>query len=487
MKKAFFGAFLFALCGLTPATAQVAEQTDSIPADSVLVNLPADSALMCTINELRAAINEHILGDSAIVSKYNSLIEQMISKYNAPNKKADDDDDNPMFFRLVPPLTLYNSPVSSALRLDSDSASQKDAADLAPSLQLPWEKDFELMDELDRLLLVTYLQDPTKVKQTEDRLMENTSVSGETMKQATDKVALKVSTDATLEPVKAAGPSDMVVSKPNFWTTKGSMSNQWAENYFTSNWYQGGTSNLNIMSTLILDANYDDKQKVSWTNRLEAKVGFYMNDFYKSPEEGRSKIQSNTDLLRFTSGLNLKAIKSWNYSVQLQCYSQMMNMYNSDAEQTLKSCFLSPSYGSLSIGMNWAKNIKKGNMAVFIGPLTYNCRYVMDDYVLEHGGYIPGGIAEHPNGFYNDFGSKVEVNFNYPITKNISYRTRAFYYSTYHYVQAEWENTFNFQVSKYLSSQLFFHTRFDDSRTPDEKLKYLMFKEYLTLGFNYTW
>ena len=483
MKKQLIGAFMLALAGLTPAHAQ----TEA--ADSTTTVQTVDSTLVSTISELRAAINKSILEDSLIVNKYNTLIEQLAASSRKTSVSADDDSDgNPLFFRLVTPLTLYSSPIRNALQLTTDSTTTADDDDLAPRLQLPWEKDLALMDELDKLLLVTYLKDPTKVSQTEERLMENSSVSGETMKKSTDNAVLNVATGGTIEQITAAGPTDMVVKRPNFWTTKGSMSNQWTENYFTSNWYQGGTSQVNIMSTLILDANYDDKQKLSWTNRLEGKVGFYMNNFYKSVEEGRSKVQSNTDLLRFTSTLNLKAIKSWNYSAQFQGYTQMMNVYNGD-EDKVKSCFMSPSYASFSVGMNWSKAIKKGSMSAFIGPITYNCRYVMDKGVLENfgGSYIPGGKDQHPNGYYHDYGSKVEVNFNYPITKSISYRTRAFYYTTYHYVQAEWENTFNFQVSKYLSSQLFFHTRFDDSRQPDEKLKYFMFKEYLTLGFNYSW
>ena len=176
----------------------------------------------------------------------------------------------------------------------------------------------------------------------------------------------------------------MVVKKPNFWKTGGSLSNQWAENYFSTNWYQGGTSNLTILSLLTLDANYNDKQKVTWNNRLEAKVGFYMNNFYKSEEEGRTKIQSNTDLLRFTSTLKLKAIRNWNYSAQLLAYTQMMNMYNGD--ETLKSTFLSPSYGQFSLGMDWAKTFKKGSLAINIGAITYNFRYVMNDSVLQKSG-----------------------------------------------------------------------------------------------------
>lgn len=495
MKKQILLSLAFVVAGLFPAFASAASVDDDT---TVPGSLSTDSALIEAIASLRSEVGTKITQDSFLVQKYNLIVSRLIETNRLPLSDSipDVDDINPILFRLIAPPTLYTSPMKRALTLAGDSTATDEG--LPASIGLPGEKDLELMDELDHLLLLSYLRNPEKVKQTEERLMENASVSGETMKQSADNAALNVpATDAALAPVTAAANSDMVVKKPNFWKTGGSLSNQWAENYFSTNWYQGGTSNLTILSLLTLDANYNDKQKVTWNNRLEAKVGFYMNNFYKSEEEGRTKIQSNTDLLRFTSTLKLKAIRNWNYSAQLLAYTQMMNMYNGD--ETLKSTFLSPSYGQFSLGMDWAKTFKKGSLAINIGAITYNFRYVMNDSVLQKSGYIPKEQRKKEaeptfHHFYRDYGTKVTVDFNYPITKNISYKTRFFYYtpfnagnSGHHYVQTEWENTFNFQVSKYLSATLFFHARFDDSRKPDEKLKYFMFKEYLTLGFNYSW
>lgn len=494
MKKQILLSLLFGLVTLLPLSASASPTDDDTRVGG---SLATDSALIDAISALRADVGKKLTQDSFLVAKYNLIVSRLIETHRLPPSDSipDVEDINPILFRLIAPPTLYTSPMKRALALEGDSTATDNT--LPAESNLPGTKDLELLDELDHLLLLTYLKNPEKVKQTEARLMENASVSEEAMKKSADNAALNVPTgEAALAPV-AATNTDMVVKKPNFWKTGGNLSNQWAENYFSSNWYQGGTSNLTILSLLTLDANYNDKQKVTWNNRLEAKVGFYMNNFYKSEEEGRTKIQSNTDLLRFTSTLKLKAIRNWNYSAQFMAYTQMMNMYNND--ETLKSTFLSPSYGQFSLGMDWAKTFKKGSLAINIGAITYNFRYVMNDTVLLKSGYIPKeqrkGEAEASfHHFYRDYGTKVTIDFNYPFTKSISYKTRFFYYtpfnagnSGHHYVQTEWENTFNFQVSKYLSATLFFHARFDDSRTPDEKLKYFMFKEYLTLGFNYSW
>ena len=88
----------------------------------------------------------------------------------------------------------------------------------------------------------------------------------------------------------------------------------------------------------------------------------------------------------------------------------------------------------------------------------------------------------------SDLGSKLEVNFDYKISDNISYKTRFYYFTgRYEYVQMDWENTLNFQVSKYISTKLFFHTRYDDLVSPNEDWGYMQFKQYLMLGLNYSW
>lgn len=496
---------MLTLCGISavwafqPVEIDLPDDETAVATDSVAV---ADSLATDTLSaemqaiareqaELRAAVNKVLSADSAVNAKYKTLVEDLISRYRA--KSDDEPAENPLYMRLVPPLTLYKSPVTNALRSTDDlsvTPSDEDAA------QLPWDKDLALMDALDKVLLAAYIDDPMRVRRTEEQLMGTKGVDKEALSKATGTTKMNVAVDGTVEKITAAAPStEMVVKRPNFWSTKGSMSNQWSESYLSENWYQGGISNLNILSLITFDANYNDKQKVTWNNRLEAKVGFYMNNYYKSAEEGRSQIQSNTDLLRLTSTLNLKAIKNWNYAVQFQGYTQMMNQWNGTGEdQVLKSCFMSPTYASFSVGMNYSYGFKnkKGNVSVFVGPITYNCRYVNNTYVMDHSNYIPKEMRKGESEavfhhYYDDFGSKLEVNMSYQLAKNLSYSGRFFYYTTMKYVQTEWESTFTLKASKYLSTKLYLHPRFDDSRAKNDKWGYAMFKELLSVGFDYTW
>ena len=418
---------------------------------------------------------EEVFSDTAIVNKYNRLLDKMVMEYAAEVENisaAEDVDMNPLYFRLFAPLTLYKSPVSRALSLESYPAvTLEDSLRLAAMAS---GKDLSLLNDLDRVLLSTYLASPSLVGLTEEQLKASQNLSEETKKMVTESAKLDVP-KAVVAPVAEVTPQavvDVVVQKPNFWVTKGNFSTQLTESYFSPNWYQGGINNLNVLSMLTLEANYNNKRKVQWDNKLDARLGFYQN-------QGED-IQSNQDLLRMTSKLNLKAIRNWNYAIEAQGNTQMLNHYEADGT-TPKSKFLSPADVSFTVGMDFKKSFNRGSVSIFPGPLSYKLNYVADKDLAVNYGFEEGKKARH------DLGSKIEVNFDYKITDNISYKTRFYYFTSYKNVQTDWENTINFQVSKYISTKLFFHTRFDDFAAPYEDWKYFQFKQYLMLGLNYAW
>ena len=433
--------------------------------------------MVATQQILNAQLVSEVFTDSAIVNKYNRLLDKMVADYTEGTRKikvSDPTDVNPLYFRLFAPLALYKSPIKNAINFgEAQPVETEDSMRLAT---MQSGKDTRLQSELDRVLLATYLTEPTLVTMLEDSLMQSQSLNEETIKSTTEGVKLNVPSELTNkigETPKAELQVNMAVEKPNFWNTKGSFSMQFTESYFTENWYQGGTNNLNMLSTMTLEANYNNKRKIQWNNRLEARIGFYQN-------EG-AEIQSNQDLLRATSSLSLKAIYNWNYTVEAQGNTQMMQHFQSD-KVTLQSRFLAPIDGTLTIGMSYSKGLKKGSISVFPGPLSYKITYVAVPEVAARYNFEGG------KSYRDDIGSKLEARFNYQLTKGISYNTRFYYFTgRYEYVQMDWENTFNFQVSKHLSAKFFFHARYDDRRAKDSKYGYLQFKEYLTFGLNYSW
>lgn len=441
----------------------------------ILEQVKAVTDMISAKSIIDAQMVKKVFSDTAIVNKYNRLLDKLVMDYELAVQSIDGEDSihfSPLYFRLFAPLTLYKTPMSDALKLYCmEEISSEDSLRIANMIS---GRDVRLLDELNRTLLATYLSLPTEVLMTEEELMASQSVSEEAIKSTTDNAKLNVPTVLVnpLSDVKQADiNTDMVVQKPNFWKTLGNFSTQMTESFFSPNWYQGGTNNINMLSTMRLEANYNNKKKIQWDNKLEARIGFYQNT--------GDEIQSNQDMLRMTSKLNLKAIRNWNYTIEAQGETQMMQHFNGD--NTLKSRFMTPFNGSLTVGMDFKKNFKNGSISIFPGPLSYKMTYVAVKDLAPKYGVEEGRIR-------NDIGSKLEVNFNYKITKNISYRTRFYYYTgRYEYVQMDWENTFNFQVSKYISTTLFFHTRFDDHVARNEDWGFLQFKEYLTFGLNYSW
>ena len=457
--------------------------------DSTKLVLEQVKALTDKISEqsfLSSHLVKEVFSDTAIVNKYNRLLDRMVEQYAVEVQNISAYDTvhvNPLYFRSFAPLTLYKSPITQAMAIETYPAiTLEDSLRLAA---MSSGKDLALLNELDRVLLSTYLASPTLVQLTEDELMASHTFSEEAKKKAAGDIKLDVPA-AVAVPVVEANPqvvTDMVVQKPNFWVTKGSFSTQMTESYFSPNWYQGGINNLNVLSMLTLEANYNNKRKVQWDNKLDARLGFYKNQSVDG--KTKEKLQSNQDLLRLTSKLNLKAIRNWNYTVEAQGNTQMLNHYEGD-EVTLKSRFLAPVDASLTIGMDFKKSFTKGSLSIYPGPLSYKMTYVaVADLAKAY------GIEEEGKKMRSDLGSKLEVNFDYKITDNISYKTRFYYFTgRYEYVQVDWENTINFQVSKYISTKLFFHTRFDDLVKINPEYAdwgFYQFKQYLMLGLNYTW
>lgn len=455
-----------------------------VDVDSAAVVLEQVKILTDKVSEQSAQLVKEVFSDSAVVNKYNQILDSMVAQYAAEVEGISSHDSvhvNPLYFRLFAPLTLYKSPISQAMTMNTSAIDAEDSL----LLTMTSSKDIRLLNELDRVLLSTYLDSPTLVGLTENDLMASRNFSEEAIKKVSESAKFDVPT-AVIAPLASSDPlatMDLVVHKPNFWVTKGSFSTQVTESFFSPNWYQGGVNNLNLLSMLTLEANYNNKRKLQWDNKLDARLGFYKNQTLDGEEP--QKIQSNQDLLRLTSKLNLKAIRNWNYAVEAQGSTQMLNHYQSD-DITLKSRFLAPMDASLTVGMDFKKNFDKGSISVYPGPLSYKLTYVAVDSLA-----MAYGIEEEGKKTRHDIGSKLEVNFEYQITKNISYKTRFYYFTgRYEYVQIDWENTLNFQVNKYLSTKLFFHARYDDlvEINPEyANWKYYQFKQYLMLGINYTW
>ena len=359
-------------------------------------------------------------------------------------------------YRLFAPSTFYHAIAKHNLYLYD---SEQDIYDKA----------------VDDALLNIYLNHPEYITNSEQQLRDAGGVD--------ETITSPIRTEVNLEKKEAPTPQevidapvDVVITKPNFWTYKGDQYLQFLQNYISGNWYKGGESNYSMVASVTLEANYNNKQKVKWDNKLEMKLGFQT-----SKADTMHSLKTSEDLVRLTSKLGLQATKNWYYTLSVLGYTQFMRGFKKNDIRTY-SDFMSPFNLNISIGMNytvnWLKKKLTGNIQ--LSPLAYNFRYVGRDALITRYGLKEGHHTLH------DLGSMCTVDLTWKFSDNINWKTRLYGYSTYHRAELEWENTFTFQFNKYISSKLFIYPRFDDATTRDGHHAYWQYKEYASLGFNYS-
>ena len=332
-------------------------------------------------------------------------------------------------------------------------------------------KENPILSELMHL----YLTRPDLVEGT-DRMVQQQQTKLDDIKAPIhhDPTLVEKVADRPVEPTNV--PVDVLVKRPNFWTFSGDYALQFLQNYVSGNWYKGGESNYSALVSLVMQANYNNKQKVKWENRLELKYGMQ-----SSRSDSLHSFKSTEDLIRLTSKLGLQATKRWYYTVQFIGNTQFSHSYRSN-DPKIYSAFAAPLNINLSIGMDysvdWMNHRLKGNF--HLAPLAYNMKYTRMLELTRRLGIKDG------NHFLHDFGSEFTVDLEWQLMESLTWKTRLYGYSTYKRTELEWENTFTFRFNRYISSRVFIYPRFDDGVSRDDHYAFWQLKEFASIGFQYS-
>ncbi|SEA62143.1 Protein of unknown function [Xylanibacter ruminicola] len=362
------------------------------------------------------------------------------------------------YFRLFAPVTFYHNVANKSLSIQPDSAGQDPVA-----------------DAIDEALLHIYLNRPDLVNTTESELQKTGNIRKDVDQPIKNQVKLVEKVESPVIDTPDDVPTTILVQKPDFWTKKGDGYLQFMQNYVSGNWYKGGESNYSMVGSLTLEANYDNRNKWKWDNKLEMKLGFL-----RSRTDSIHKFKSNEDLIRLTSKVGLQAAKNWYYTLQVLAYSQFTQGLKSN-DRNVYSDFMSPFNLNFGLGMDYklATKDKKWSGTVNLSPLAINYRYV-DRLSLA----TDNGLKEGKHSLV-DFGSQLTADVSWKINDVITWKSRLYAFTSYKRTEIEWENTFALRVSKYISANLFLFPRFDDTGKKDDDLGYLQFKEYSSVGFSY--
>lgn len=393
-----------------------------------------------------------LLRDSLFASGKTAAVPDSLSRHKPVSRME--------HYDVLTPLTFYHGVPHRLFSLDSVSETRSLA---------------------DRALMSMYLAHPEMVFDTDGRIRQNGDIEFKPQEPVKNDVVMTSQTEETpiiiTTPADIPNSLDLVTVRPNFWKYVGDYSLQFIQNYVSGNWYKGGTSSYAMIGAATIQLNYNDKEKVKWDNKLEMKLGMQ-----SAQGDSLHDFKSTEDLIRLTSKLGIQASRKWYYTLQGIFSTQFTHGYKSN-DPVVYSDFLSPLNVNLSLGMDYKINWLKGRLTgtVNISPLAGNMKYV-DRLGLAQ----KYGIDEGHHTLW-DLGSTFTTDVSWKFSPLISLKSRLYAYTTYHRTEVEWENTLTFQLSKFISTQLFVYPRFDDSAAQrDDTYGYFQLKEYWSLGFTFS-
>lgn len=393
------------------------------------------------------------------------------------------------YYRLFVPPTFYISPAEQAYGFDWKPGKKlcMTPCDSVYTSRPEEKTRFELPDMerikkvdrwVNRVLLKYYMEHPDRVVGNEldfigAKALDDVQKGNQPRKEDMKKLM------SVENPVESANAEvNMVIMKPNFWKYDGNGKVQFTQHGVSDNWYTGGENTNALYSELILTANYDNRQGIQLENKLEMKLGFIT-----APSDTLHSFKTNSDMIRFSSKFGVRAFKNVYYTLETEVKTQFLPNYNTNSNDMVSN-FLSPLQIKLKLGLDYKYSRKNLSLSIFGAPLTYKHVYLKNDRIVNPSSF------EVKNGerTANLYGSELTGKLDWKLSKNITWKSKLDYFTTYEKVVISWENTFDFQLSRYLSTTLFIHPRFDDGVTlSDTNRSYFQFKEMLTFGFSYSW
>ena len=255
---------------------------------------------------------------------------------------------------LTTPLTFYHGVANRLFGLQNSNAHQM---------------------SIDRSLMSIYIKHPEWIIDTEQRLSEEGGIEYKPNKPIVNDEEMTSHAEEVVIPknqTNISEPVTLVTVRPNFWSYAGDYSLQFHQNYVSDNWYKGGESNYSMIGAATLQANYNDKEKIKWDNKLEMKLGMQ-----SSQGDTLHNYKSSEDLIRLTSKLGVQATKKWYYTLQAIASTQFTHGYKAN-DQTVYSDFMSPLNVNLSLGMDYKVEWfdKRLTGTVNISPIAGNFKYV---------------------------------------------------------------------------------------------------------------
>lgn len=411
---------------------------------------------LLTAQELNAQSKsrQQILNELMVYADSIKVLRYRLDSINRVNDSLRKEMVDGRYYRLFAPTTFYHSGANKVLSLTPQTGD-------------------EVTDAIDQALMKVYMNRPDLVLNTESHLKKTGSVREDVNHEVKQNVELVEQTAPQPDEPEVV-PVGIVVTKPNFWTFKGDGFLQFLQNYVTGNWYKGGESTYSAVGAVTLEMNYNDKDKYTWENKLEMKLGLQT-----SRSDTVHKFKTNNDLIRLTSKLGMQASKKWYYSLQFLAYTQFAKGFKAN-DPYVYSDFFSPFDLNIGLGMEYKLNALGGRLTGTLNflPVAYNLRYVGRSLLFD-------AFGTKDSHTLHELGAQFTADVKWKIADQVTWKSRLYAFTAYTRALIEWENQLEFKVTRYISANLFLYPRFDDSAIRHANHGYWQFMEYSSLGLSY--
>lgn len=407
---------------------------------------------------------------------YSQRMAQLRQKYKSYKYTKSDTLANPYYIFLFAHPTYYTMPAHKTIGT-LDSTARESSTPIPGLLQRSSVTPTPLINGINRTLSHVYSTHPQLIQQEEDMHLAENGLRKDINKEVKPVIKLSEKVpEAANDPVEHYDMDDwdIIVHRPRFWTIKANFGFEIMQYFYSDNWHKGGDNHYSWLASSVINANFNNKQKITFDNQLEMRLGFQ-----SSKGDTKHKFLTNSDQIRMINKLGLRALKNWDYTLMLQSWTQFYPS-NKKNDPKVYSDFMSPFESILTLGMNYKLNVKNFSFNAVMSPFAGNFKYVDRKALSSSFGLKPNRHSKF------EIGSNITINYNWNIMTNVSWGGRIYYYTDYETTRIEWENTFRLKINKYLSTQLYVYPRFDDGVKRKEGDSYFQFHENLSLKLNYS-
>ena len=236
-----------------------------------------------------------------------------------------------------------------------------------------------------------------------------------------------------------------------------------------SNWAAGGENSAT--GKAFADFVLSDKKK-HFEQKLTGSFAFGISHF------ADKRFEKQDDKIDLSYSLLLNSSTQWNITAVAAFNTQFANGYKYPNDSTVISGFFAPAYLTLSAGYGY--KTKDERFQIIFSPLAGKVTFVMNQDLADAGSF---GVKK---GYYDQdsiwvpgenlaaaVGVNIIVNYKQPIGKSIIYSTQ--FNGFYNYTEKRqnkldrfdfnWENNIHFHITKFLSTILFVHLKYDHNTT----------------------